>query len=534
MTLRIQCPECSRNFRVSDELRGRTVECGACEHRFTVDEASIVTRREKFYPGEHRKPGLEGFSTAGSTGSGKSRPSAAVEFETAAYAQTPSSLDITPISPPQLVASAAGLIVLLLGIGLCLLGARDGGLLQDMEVRERTVLAFFIVIVGLILLFIGSHHRKKMALLAGGVLGAIMVALAVLLPVPRTVQEGEIVETPGGNGGTDAGPDVGAEKTITEIMQEVGYGPVKRAITTHTTATYDGRQKVAALWVPAMEERFKYQIQKYLHRKTGTKERPSFYRRGDGGLFVVEGVEVPLEEMALIVERFGRVENTYPDIRVIEIAVEGERLLEVNTELMSKLTDKEHPAFYVRNLAELDHIDIERVQEAASRLATAEPLRFRKEITQRLVDLLAEEAEADFKGVVTKALSVWSEEGDGAPLAVAQAAQDILLKGEQMPRSMLDFLTARNPAVAVPIIEVLWKADPSSWEPFVAELGPDAEEMVASHLGDENRAVQQSAARILKRIGSSQSLPALQRALPAADDELKLMIQDAIQSIQER
>ena len=42
MTVRIQCPACQRQFQVSEELKGRTVECGGCEKRFVVDEDAIL------------------------------------------------------------------------------------------------------------------------------------------------------------------------------------------------------------------------------------------------------------------------------------------------------------------------------------------------------------------------------------------------------------------------------------------------------------------------------------------------------------
>ena len=71
MTLRIQCPSCDRQFKVSEDLKGRTVECGACEHRFKLGEEVIVQKRDKFYPGERAKKGLERYGRAPSAGGGE-------------------------------------------------------------------------------------------------------------------------------------------------------------------------------------------------------------------------------------------------------------------------------------------------------------------------------------------------------------------------------------------------------------------------------------------------------------------------------
>jgi predicted Zn finger-like uncharacterized protein len=526
MTLRIQCPSCSRKFTVSEELRGQTVECGGCEHRFKVVEGVIVRRREKFYPGERQRPGLEVFGTAGK------HAAPPVDFQTANYDQQSSAEDFMPLTPQEMVAAGAGVIVLLLGAVLFFFGAQPSAFLQDVEIPRRALLGFFTVIVGAALLMYGARRRRGAGAVTTVLLGALVLTLAVFMPVHRTIN----AAGDGGIGGgiTSPGEEPIPEKkvlTAEEVMELVGYGPVERAVTTFTTSDTDGLERVAALWVPTMEERFKYQIQKYLHRKAKTEERPSFYRRRKGGLFVLEGIDIPLEELGRIVERFGRVEQVYPVIRVVEIAVEGERLLEASPDLMSKLTDREHPAFYVRNLQELDHIDIDRVQSAVVRLSDAEPKRFRTEIAARLAQLLSEEVDAEFKGIVTRALMAWSEEGDGIEMNVILVAEDILGSGEEVPRSMLEFMTARSPEAAVPIVTVLWARAPSTWEPFVADLGSFAEEFVAMRLGKENRALQQSAVRLLKKIGTTKSLPALEAALPEAGTEFKLMLEDTIAHI---
>ena len=132
------------------------MECGGCEHRFKLDEGVLVGNRGKFYPGESRKSGLEGFGRVQNKEAG-----APVEFETAAYNQTQSVADFMPISSQQMVATTLGVGVLVLSILLMVLGSQPQGLLLDMPVGKRFVLAVFMVLVGVALVLYGCHHRRR-------------------------------------------------------------------------------------------------------------------------------------------------------------------------------------------------------------------------------------------------------------------------------------------------------------------------------------------------------------------------------------
>jgi predicted Zn finger-like uncharacterized protein len=526
MNLRIKCPACERQFKVSEELKGRTVECGGCEHRFKLDEEVLVARRGKFYPGETRKSGLDGF------GRSQKADDAPVQFETAAYNQTQSVADFIPISPQQMVAATLGVGILAMTIVLLVLGTQPNGVLRDMEVAKRAVLAMFMVGVGVALVLYGCHHRRRLGYLVAGVSAAAAMTLAMFMPVPRTIEPGDYVEEPNGTAPPDEDREaVPRRKTAAEVVEMVGYGPMKRAIASRTTGDVEGLEFVTAVWVPVMEERLKFQIQKYLHRKTGTEERPSFYRREKGGLFVIDGAQIPLELVAGMVERFGRVEETYPEIRLIEVTLEGGPLLKEKP-LMTKLSDKDHPAFYALNQTELDHIDLDRVDAAVKRLMDAEPRRFRIEITRRLIELMAEESSVDLKGSVARALATWSEPGDGAEKVVAVSALEIIEAGEPMPRSMLEFLVSRKSPEAVKLVEPLWVKEPTAWEPIMTELGLVAEDAAISHITSADRGIQQSAVRLLKRMGSQRGIESLRSLLDGADDEMKVLLQEAIDSIE--
>jgi len=526
MTLRIQCPSCRRQFRIGSELNGRTVECGACEHQFVVSEETIVKQKNKFYPGEVRGAGLEGFSRM------PSPANRAVDFQTASYSEAATPADVLPMSPQQVVAMTIGVLTLV-GFALFLIvGVQAGLFFKDMDLGKRIVLAGFVVMMGGALILYAGRRRLKGGMMTAGVLGAAVMILAVFLPVPRTIPAANLRDA-SSQAGQPSEPVVPRRMTARDVLERVGYKPVRTAIE-RSAKSGGGPEEVVAIWVPRMEERFKYQIQKFLHRKTRTGERPSYYRRDDGALFVLEGVKVSLAEVEALIDRFGRVDETYPEIRVVMATVEGERLLDASPELMRKLKDKGHPAFYVRNKSELEHIDLDRVRDAVQRLADAEPKRFQPEITRRLIELVKEEDEPELQDLVCRALMVWSKPSDGATAVVAAEARELLVNNKPLPQSMVEFLVAREAPEAIPIAETLWARDPAAWEPILASVGPEAEVVIRPHLGDDDRAVRLSAARLLRRIGTAESLPALRSALASETDDtdMETMLRSAIAEIE--
>jgi hypothetical protein len=318
------------------------------------------------------------------------------------------------------------------------------------------------------------------------------------------------------------------------MMRKVGFGPIKRAVLAQTTADRDGREKVAAIWVEGMRERFKFQIVRYLQRVLKTKERPSFYARRDGGLFVIEGIEGDLEDVAEVASKFGEVEEYYPELRIFTMSLNIERLVEATPDLIDKLSNNEHPAFYVHNLAELGHIDIDRVKEAAERLRGAEPVRFRREIAIRLGELLEEDESPEFLEIIAEALLVWSQPGDGIDIKMAHAINEIVRAGVEPPRSMLEFLVVRKSAAAGPVLESLWAQNPQSWESLMVDMGSEAEDAAVNQLEDEDRGLRSSAVSILTRVGTAKSLPKLQAVAASADEELRVSVEGAIRAIRER
>jgi HEAT repeat protein len=161
---------------------------------------------------------------------------------------------------------------------------------------------------------------------------------------------------------------------------------------------------------------------------------------------------------------------------------------------------------------------------------------FRSEISKRLVELLEEDDDTNYRSTICNAILVWSQPNDGAEPAVAMVARDLLDTKREVPRSMIRFLLERKFPEAIALIEILWHEDPSSWEPLLIDAGSDAESVLAPYLKDKDVSVARSALLILRRVGSAASLPALREALAAASEgsERALLINNAIQAIENR
>lgn len=530
MTLRIQCPSCARQFKVNEDLKGRAVECEACEHRFKVDDEVVVQKRDRFYPGEQGDKGLAHFGRA---------PRAAAEgdqvkFDTVDYNQSFSTWEGEPMSPQEWFSSMTGGAILLASVLLCLWGAQPSGVLTDMEVGPRLMLTGFMVLVGAGLVGYGCRHRRKKGILLVLPLSMTAIAFAFLMPVPRTpisIPDEATLGT-GEENRPNNPPAPDRPKTAAEVLELIGYAPVERAIMSHRNEAGEASEYVAVIWVPMMAERYKFQLLRYLHRKTKSVERPSFYGRGEGGIFVIDGPRLSIEQVADLAEAFGQVEESYHEIRVVEVTLNRERMGVATEDLLKELSNTSHQAFYARNQNELGHIDLDRVKGAIRRLGTAQPSMFRVEITRKMLSLLEDESDKELCGDICKALKVWAQDDDDAEAVVVRVAKAMQENGEEVPRSVLEFLVQRGSPEAIAMVEPLWISNPASWGGILAEIGPGAEDVVLKHLGSEERGLQHSAIKLLERVGTPLSVGPLRELLEVADDETKLLIQKAIESIE--
>ena len=523
MSLRIQCPSCQRQFTVDKELKGRTVECGSCAKQFVVDEDAIVPERDRYFPGDIKRPGLKHYGVARDP----EDTAPEVDFARAAYSDTATAADVIPPTPGRLVAGVAGILLLVTYLVVLVFGSNGEGVFSDVDQGKRVLLSGFVALMGLALVFYGGIRRRKQSLMSGIALAVATVVFTVILPPggpPRAPEEGGANRLTSPEAPIEAPDRMSAE----EARKAMSYDPIQRAIDAF------GQESVWALWSPRMGQHFRYQIQRFLQRKTGSAARPAFYPRGAGGLLVIEGISLKMPELVGLVERFADVEEVYEDLRVLRIEVKGENLVEPSSELESKLNNRESESFIVLNRKELEHIDIDRVKDAAQRLSTVEPTRFRSEIGGRLLELLEEDTDREFRSSICKAIMVWSSPGDGAEDVVTGLARELLARNEEIPKGMIEFLVGRQTPGVVPLLKVLWEKSPLDWETEVMAMGSAMETVILPSINSSDPALQRSAFLVLRRVGTEISLPVLRKALETVgkNPDIGLLVERAIEAIE--
>ena len=524
MLLLIRCPSCGQRFKVGEDLRGRTVECGGCEHRFRINDEAIV-RGKKFYPGERRDPGLNRFQRV---------PLAVAPpvmgMPMVHYGEAPDASILEPPSPQRIIAGFIGGIAIVMVAMLIILGASRGGALDGITTGNRMIMAGFAGLLGTLLLIYANPRARAKAISAGLLASIGLITLPLFFTdgskplASRDVERIAPLEIPpGGEAATEE------SDAITELRHRIGTGPLTAEI--ERLAKEGSTRHAVGLWLRDLQERNRFLIMDYILRATGADPQSHYYPRGNGDfLMVVTGINMPLEEVATIASAIGSVERTLPEIAVIEIHVKNENFVEGPVE---KLTDRNDPAFYDLNKRELESIDLDRIERAVKRLAEAEPKIYRSDINNRLIALLAT-PEVKFKGAVCNALATWSDNPAPAAEAALKEAEKLLARKAPIPDEMVALIVnAKNPGV-IPILDALWSESPNRWERPYSEIGQAAEPTLLSRFPQTKGWHRQSAVRLLGRVGGTNSLPVLEAAKTGADPELRVLLDKSIQSIRSR
>jgi DNA-directed RNA polymerase subunit RPC12/RpoP len=522
----IRCPSCGQRFKVGDTLKGRTVECGACEHRFRIME-EVIIRGKKIYPGEKGDIRRLNFQRVPAS---VSPP--LIGAEVAQYAPAPNPLDYEPAPPQRILAGIVGVSFILLIAALLILGARSGGALDGMITPKRMMIAGFAAIIGTALLVYANPRARFKALMVGLLLGGGLVSLPLVFTEASTplVSSTGIEDDSLSNERLSADDDgKSTNSDLEELRALVGTEPLEVEIKRLEEAGVADR--AVGLWLRDMSEQHRFLIMDYILRTTGADQRSHFYPRGHGDfLLVITGIRISVDEVARIAEPIGSVEKVHQEIPVIEVKVANENFIEGPIE---SLTNRQDPEFYDLNKRELDSIDLGRSKRAVQRLAEAEPTVLRSDITRRLLALL-EMPDVDFKSDICRALELWSSEPGPAGEAALRQASQLIANRKNVPSEMISLALAEKTPGLAPVIHTLWEQNPSQWEQAYRDLGPEAENMLLRQLMTAEGVHLPSAVRLLGRVGGSKSLPALQAALIRANPEIRVLIEKSIESIRAR
>jgi hypothetical protein len=309
------------------------------------------------------------------------------------------------------------------------------------------------------------------------------------------------------------------------------YEPVAEAL-----VAYGPEQKVLGktafgVWLRDLREFNKRQVADYLTSSTGASNASWIYPRPpDDFLMVLIDIEDDIDKVAVICKRFGEVTRVYEELHVIEVKVSNESFVQGSPE---KLGNPDNPSFYELNRRELESIDLRRVGEAVKRLATAEPKLYRPDIVVRMQELL-ELGDVEMQSDIATALGVWSETGDGSVEAMRVVAAELMEKDKTVPRPVIAFLVQNKDEQVIPILDQLWAEDSGAWESLYSEMGAPIEDWVVKHFVDGSPILKISAARLLTKVGTAKSLPALRKEKEGSRSEMAVVVGRAIDAIESR
>ena len=515
--INIECPECRERFLVSPELMGETVECGGCEHNFEVSDQHIKTHPMRHNPRTGSK-GLDGFTR--STPEIERDEKASVR--TTAYHQQVDVSSVMPLGPMRIFSIAVGLAVSALVILIFVLGGGELGILKDIPNEKRWILAGFIALLTALLVIWG--FRKHRAL--GVVISIISSVTLLMMPVFYPQYEAEIQER---SQNDDVVAISDAEK-LEVYKNELGYHSIQDKI----TKSSDPKQVVAIVLKGAKPVHLET-IKTYLSQSLDSVNYPNVYkeRRVDGEdiiLLVYTRVMIPIEQMARHTEKFGKGTTILEELRIIEVEVDTEALTSNNA---AELTDVTHPAFYKANLEELKNIDRSRQLSAIQRLSLCESLSSRADIENQLLVLL-QEKNHPHRAEIINTLVKWSGNDGKAAQIIYSQSLELIAKKKKIPQSTLDYCVKYDFPESAEILVYAWKKDRVVHEETLILAGPKAERALLLELEKLEPILLESAANVLRKIGSEKSLQALLTLHESSAGSVKKSLKATIDEIKSR
>jgi hypothetical protein len=522
--LLIRCPSCGQRFKVGEDLRERTVECGGCENRFRIND-EVIVRGRKFYPSEHKSHELNRFPRIPLPGG-----EALIGMQPVRYSNMPDPAELEPASPQRIMAGIIGVAGMVMMALLLMFGASRGGMLDGMVIANRLLMAGFVCVLGTVLLVYANPRARTKALGVGLALSTALLLVPFFFKTGSVPLGSRMAGEPGKNSPLAAPIQQPGEDSATVALRaRIGTAPLVAEI---QRLALDGSGKQAVgLWFRDLSESNRFLVRDYILRVTEADPASHYYPR-DGGdyLLVVTGIRKSLPELAELVSALGRTEKIHTDISVIEVRVRNDIFIEGSIEKLSK---KDDPAFYDLNKRELESIDLDRVRRAVQRLAEAEPKIYRADISRKLISLLAQDG-LDFKGNICSALAVWSELPGPASEAALIVLKKLVAENETIPPEIVTLIVKERNTGIIPILDELWFKNPMAWESLYADLGQPIEDTVLARFPDTTGTIRYSAVRILGRVGEARSLPVLKAAMSIKDPELKVLIEQSKKSIAAR
>lgn len=193
--------------------------------------------------------------------------------------------------------------------------------------------------------------------------------------------------------------------------------------------------------------------------------------------------------------------------------------------LPPELTDPNHPAFYQKNLAELQSGAEEHQRKAIERLKSAEPKELREEITGALPALL-EGHSGEVRKEALEALDRWGDDKIVSVLIGLLHDSDPTVQREVV-RILADRKAPRAFPAMVPLLD---EANSGARQAFL-RIGSAVEPAILEQFDRLAQSGKIAACQVLIRIGTEKSLPKLKELATDGDFPLRRAAEDAIRAI---
>jgi hypothetical protein len=517
--LNIRCPSCRQRFSVDSSLMERMVECGSCDARFRIND-DVIMRSKKFYPGERNATELNRFQRVPLS-------AAAPEgLQTMRYAEFSNPEQLGPVSPQRVIAGIIGVATMVIVALLLIFSDTSAGTFGTMPLVNKLIVAGFVSVIGTLLLVYANPSARAKAAFFGLLLAGGLISLPFFVKGVPNADD------------TSAGDYSDPIAPLFPADEEDPLAALKERFTTKPLEAEQARieksgtgQKAYGIYLTGMLQRNIYTVRDYLIRDTNAGPSSHPYPRDEGDyLMILTDVSMEIEEVARIAGRLGKAEGTYPEIGVIVVRVDNEQFVAGSAD---KLNDREDPAFYDLNQRELQSLDMDRVKSAVERLADSKPVIYRDDISRTLTEIMGRPG-IRFHDEIARALIVWSEKPGEAGEAALRVLRKKVASGENVSENLVALVAKEQPDGAIPVINSLWVTNPVLWDGHYVKFGPAIELGVLARLASENTPLRQSAIKLLERVGTEKSVPALRKLIDSSNVEVRILAERAISKISSR
>ncbi len=519
-TLNIRCPDCRQKFSISTDLKDRMVECGSCESHFRITDEVIVTTK-RFYPGERKAAKLEHFQRVPLS------ISAVPEgLQTMRYQEFDNKQGIGSSSPQRTIAGVVGVLLMFACALVYVVSSGPDAAFSAMPLTKQLSIFGFVAIVGSCLMIYANRRNRIKAVF-------LSIALSTgLLSLPFFLEKSAVPEI------TTERPDDFEELTalrepevnpLAKFRERFGTKPLEDEI--ERLEANNSEKSAYGIYLTNIVPRNMYTARDYLIRGASAGPSSHPYPRDDGHyLIILTEVALPFEKVTEVAASLGDIEETHAEIGVIVVRVNNEQFVAGSAD---KLNDKNDPAYYELNMAELRSIDMDRVQRAVERFSSTEPIIYQGDITKLLLSLM-EKPGVDFYDDLSTALLTWSEDIRPASEAAVKVVRRKIDAGEPIPEPLGELVAlGASPDGAVIMID-LWTQTPVIWDKYLARFGSGIEPALIAKLDSDEPPLVRSSIRLLGEVGTSNALPHLRKLSNSADPELRMLAQRSIGSINNR